>query len=420
MSDFIISELKNTYEKGLEKRLTIDGVTKNYESYKLPIKKLYYNDLNGRIASYIEEYNLTNEKNISDLYANNLDEYNKIIAKYIIDSASDGGKSFEETKEDIRNKGQEIPGVILSDGRIIDGNRRFTALRKLYEETGNEKYAYFEAVCLKAPEKDDVDGWKRIKSLELNLQFNVNEKKGYNRIDELVSFYRDAVDAKTKMFDEKSYCFASGISKSKFNKDKKIVNIMLDYLDWRGKPKAFYILKNEKLDGPIEELAPLATKMSAEEWNLKKETLYMYMTINDDGDRTRDIRELIKSAQSEGLLYNEVKDKFESEEIYTKAYDYINKIDTKSDNPTEEIEKESLKKELTFKLQDAYKEGTFQSNITDASTKPLDTLDRAIKLISKIDNATIKWLSKDVKCQINTKLDCLISLLNKIKEVSDD
>lgn len=420
MSNFIINELKNNYEKGLEKRLTINGETKTYDSYKLPIKKLYYNDLNGRIASYIEEFNATNEKNISDLYFDNLEEYNKIIAKYIIDSASDGGKSFDETKEDIRNKGQEIPGVILSDGRIIDGNRRFTALRRLYEETGNEKYAFFEAVCLEAPKKDDIDGWKRIKSLELNLQFNVNEKKGYNRIDELVSFYRDAIDEKTKMFDEKSYCFASGISKSKFNKDKKIISIMLDYLDWRGKPKAFYILKNEKLDGPIEELARTAAKMNDEEWNSKKETLYMYMTINDDGDRTRDIRKLVDSAKSEGLLYNQVKDKFESSEIYSKAYSYIDKIDIKSDNPDDEIKKQSLKKELTNELKASYNEGIFQSNLAGSSAKPLETIDKTIKLISTIDYAAIKWLSKDVKSQIDFKLDNLESLLKKIKEAINE
>lgn len=199
------------------------------------------------------------------------------------------------------------------------------------------------------------------------------------------------------MFDEKSYCFASGISKSKFNKDKKIVNIMLDYLDWRGKPKAFYILKNEKLDGPIEELAPTAAKMSDEEWNSKKETLYIYMTVNDDGDRTRDIRKLVDSAKKEGLLYDEVKTKFESDDIYTKAYNFIDKIDKKSESPDEEIEKQSLKNELTSELKNAYREGLYHSTITVASAKPLEIMDKVINLVGTIDCATIKWLDKDLK-----------------------
>ena len=369
---------------------------------------------------YIEEYNATNEKNISELFADDLNQYNEIISKYIIDSASDGGKSFNETKEDIFNKGQEIPGVILSDGRIIDGNRRFTAIRKLYEETGNGKFAYFEAVCLEAPKKEDVDGWKTIRSLELNLQFNVNEKKGYNRIDELVSFYRDAIDEKTKMFDEKSYCFASGINKSKFKKDKKIVDIMMDYLDWRGKPRAFYILKNEKLDGPIEELANTASKMSVDEWNSKKEVLYMYMTVNDDGDRTREIRKLIDSAKTEGLLYKEVKDKFESDDVYSKSYEYISKIDAKSDNPNDEIEKQSLKKELTKELKSAYREGNIQSTYSIETAKPIDTIDRAIKLVGSIDCASLKWLSKELRQQLMAEINTLKSLIDKIEEGNND
>ena len=195
---------------------------------------------------------------------------------------------------------------------------------------------------------------------------------------------------------------------------------MLDYLDWRGKPKAFYILKNEKLDGPIEELARTAAKMNDEEWNSKKETLYMYMTVNDDGDRTRDIRKLVDSAKSEGLLYNQVKDKFESSEIYSKAYSYIDKIDIKSDNPDDEIKKQSLKKELTNELKASYNEGIFQSNLAGSSAKPLETIDKTIKLISTIDYAAIKWLSKDVKSQIDFKLDNLESLLKKIKEAINE
>lgn len=416
MSKFVISELEKKYEKGLEKRLTIDGVSKKYQSFKFPISNLYYNDLNGRIASYIEEYNDTNSKTISELNVENLNEYNKVISKYIIDSALDDCKSFNEIKEDIRKKGQEIPGVILSDGRIIDGNRRFTALRKLYEETGNPQFGYFEAVCLEAPIKGDFDGWKRIKSLELNLQFNVNEKKDYNRIDELVSFYRDAIDQNTKMFDEKSYCFASGINKTKFNKDKKIVNVMLDYLEWRGKPKAFYILKNEKLDGPIEELALAASKMSESEWNSKKEIFYIYMTINDDGDRTRDIRNLIKSAKTEGTLYNEVKNKFESDDVYSKAFEYIDKIDQKSNNPDVEIKKESLKQYLSSELKGAFRSGLYLEAEDNVNTKPIETVDKATKLINSIDSASIKWLAEDSRQNLQSKLESLKQIIKKIED----
>lgn len=40
-------------------------------------------------------------------------------------------KDMEVLKRDIAMKGQDEPGYVLSDGRVIDGNRRFTARRLL-------------------------------------------------------------------------------------------------------------------------------------------------------------------------------------------------------------------------------------------------------------------------------------------------
>lgn len=60
---------------------------------------------------------------------------------------------------------QREPGVVLSDGRIIDGNRRYTCLRKLSEK--NDRFKYFEAVIL---ERNIENNAKQIKMLELFIQ----------------------------------------------------------------------------------------------------------------------------------------------------------------------------------------------------------------------------------------------------------
>lgn len=409
-------ETLDSFEKGLEKRLTIDGNNKVYISYKFPIDGLYYNDLNGRIASYIEEYNDTHDDDVSVLKNNDIEKYNDILSEYIIDSALDNGVSFENTKNDIYSKGQQIPGVILTDGRIIDGNRRFTALRKLYKETGDPRFSYFEAVCLKAPTEGDKDGWKKIKSLELNLQFNVDEKKGYNRIDELVSFYRDAMDENTRMFDEKSYCFASGLKKSKFNENKKIVSIMLDYLDWRGKPKAFYILKNEKLDGPIEDIAKTTSKMNEEEWNSKKDTIYSYMTIMDEGDRTRNIRDLLKSAKNDGALYNKVSETMSSSQNSQKLVEYMSVVDKRAENPQETNDRKSLKRTLVEEIKTAYNDGRYDESENTIDAEPGKYVDKAIKALNDIDLPSVKHLSADAKDELNAKLE---SLKQRIKELEN-
>ena len=416
MDKFNINDL-SSFEKGIDKKLSINGEkNREYQSYKFPITELYYNDLNGRIASYIEEYNDTHEDNVAILKETDLNSYNEKISKFIIDSAADNGKSFKATSEDIREKGQQVPGVILTDGRIIDGNRRFTALRKLYDETGNPRFSYFEAVCLKAPDSNDKEGWKTIKSLELNLQFNVDEKKGYNRIDELVSFYRDVMDPSTKMFDEKSYCFASGLTKSKFNNNIKVVTIMLEYLEWRGKPRAFYILKKEKLDGPIEDIAKATTKMSEDEWNSKKETIYQYMTISDEGDRTRNIRELLKSAKTEGKIYEKVRDMLQSENVVNQVIDFMENIDKISNSSDETAKRKKNKAELKNQLNIAYNDGKYLETEKNANDEPSNILEKVLKMLNEIDKPSIRHLTDESKKDFAAKLDGIKLLIKELED----
>ena len=136
-----LQEMKQNLEIIGTKKISIGGQTKNENVYRIPLNLLYYNDQNGRIGTLISKYESENGI-ISDLP---LEEYNLKIEKFIVES--DKGK-FNETKKNIRDLSQVEPGVVLSDGRVIDGNRRFTCLRQLARETGNQKYNYFEAVIL--------------------------------------------------------------------------------------------------------------------------------------------------------------------------------------------------------------------------------------------------------------------------------
>lgn len=72
-------------EKGIEqgfvqytdvsRKLTIDGQTKAYQVYKIRLDKLFYNDQNDRIATWISKYISENgELNIEDT-----ENYNDII-----------------------------------------------------------------------------------------------------------------------------------------------------------------------------------------------------------------------------------------------------------------------------------------------------------------------------------------------------
>ncbi len=413
-------QLKN-FKEGLPKRLTIDGQTKEYSSYLIPLKYLYYNNLNGRISTYIEEYNdKSDNEDLNEILKNDIDKYNDLIASFIKKSSNDNESSFKKTKKDIEIKGQQNPGVILSDGRIIDGNRRFTAIRELYKESGNDKFAYFEAVYLDAPNDNDKDGWKRIKTLELFLQFNVDEKKDYNRIDFLVSFYRDTIDSSTKMFDKKQYCYTSGITSTEYDKNTNIIKIMLDYLEWRNKPKAFYILKNEKLDGPIEDIASATKKMNNEEWTSMKDYIYHYMTHVQSGDRTRDIRELVKSAKTNGSLYQKYKETIDTPENMTKLMKAVISKDTKVLTPEESKKSREIQTETQRQLIDAFENARYQNKIETANNEPIKLLDEAINQIKKVDVAIIKNMNIVKKDSIRTKIADLEKALMEIMKVIDN
>ena len=104
----------------LTRKLTIGGLTMAYPVYKVSLDWLFYNDQNDRIATWITQYkNDTGNVSFSEL---SREEYNKIIERFIIDS---NPGAIEKTKNNIALVNQREPGVVLADGRIIDGAFKF-------------------------------------------------------------------------------------------------------------------------------------------------------------------------------------------------------------------------------------------------------------------------------------------------------
>ncbi len=416
---FLKDEDIKKLNKGVQHRLTIDGKTESHQSYLVPIEGLFFNDLNGRISTYIEENDSSKDssKNLKQLLNNDqFEKYNDIIAEFIKKSASDNDASFKKTKNDIQSNGQKIPGVILRNGRIIDGNRRFTCLRELYNETGDTRFAFFECVILDVPETKEQ--LRSIKLLELNIQFNVDEKKDYNRIDFLVSFYKDTMDpASEDKIDKKTYCHASGINESDYNTNKLIVETMIDYLEWRNKPKCFYILKNEKLDGPIEEIAKKRKKWTKDEWDEKKNTIYSYMTFNNTGDRTRDVRKILDSANKGDYLYTHLKEKTENPEFITKLPEALETMQSKPATAEETKEKNRLLSEVQNSLVTTFKEGSFQESIQKDTEGPKNALKSALDSLNTINQIQISNFPQDKKDELMEYVDKVKNALNVLEEL---
>ena len=101
--------------------IKVDGVSsETLDVYKIPLEYVYYNDKNGRIATGISQYR-------DELHPANDQEdpqYNNFVAKLI---EQDNSSALKRTEKSIQESGQQVYGYVLDDGRIVDGNRRYTA-----------------------------------------------------------------------------------------------------------------------------------------------------------------------------------------------------------------------------------------------------------------------------------------------------
>lgn len=96
---------KDVFKSGETKKLTIDNDTKVYDVYKIKIDKLYYNDQNDRIATWISEYKQNN--NIEKIDTSNKEEYNNIIHNFITKSNENALKKLKIIYKQLVKKNQE-------------------------------------------------------------------------------------------------------------------------------------------------------------------------------------------------------------------------------------------------------------------------------------------------------------------------
>jgi len=272
-----------------------DGIA--IKVYKIPLDKIYYNDDNGRIATWISVYeDFDANKPLDEL---SFEEYNLKIQDLL--KKSNTPISYKKTYTDVKLKGQIKPGVVLADGRVVSGNRRFTVLRELYNETGNSRFGYFKCFIVdKDLEKEDDR--KYIKTIERLTQYGVDEKVDYDAIDRLVDIYNDLIGPK-KIWTLKEYSKKLSLKQSDVNLLYFKSAVMVDYLNYINRPFKFHIAKKHKIDGPLQELARLYMKISGQEWNRIRVVFYSYFV--ESGDTTRTVRELIR-------VYKNNSDKFNS------------------------------------------------------------------------------------------------------------
>ncbi|MGG0506264.1 hypothetical protein ABE078_02170 [Priestia megaterium] len=95
--------------------------------YEIPLEMLHFNENNGRIFTAKQML----ESKLGFMLDSKEPSYEKYFIKMLLPNDSDTTRLMNEMK----NKGQHLAGLIMPDGKLINGNRRCAVKKKLNQRT---------------------------------------------------------------------------------------------------------------------------------------------------------------------------------------------------------------------------------------------------------------------------------------------
>ena len=379
-------------------KMTVDGLTDTYPIYQVRLDQLYFNDRNDRIATWISQYKAEND--ITDMPMDDVNQYNNIIQDFITKSNPD---KLRQTEKNIELIGQQKYGVVLTDGRIIDGNRRFSCLRNLSRKSDN--FNYFETVIL---DRDYEHNAKQIKMLELQIQIGEEARVDYNPIDRLVGIYRDLI--KNKLLTVSEYARSTNQKEKEVEKQIEYARLLVEFLEAINAPEQFYIARDMDLNGPIVELYGILRKINDED--KRQEVKYIVFTnflMAPSGDMTRFIRNLKKVATSKYL-----DDFIEKEnEISEEVLDNLPEVGQVTPDTIAEVR---ANKTVVNQLENVMEIASNKAKASEARNKPGQILLKAVDSILSIDPIIISKLTKEQREDIAETIERLEDAIADLKE----
>lgn len=394
-------ELRDTQvveKTNLSRKLTIGGKTNPYPVYRIRLDHLFYNDQNDRIATWITQYrNETGNMPLSELTQ---EAYNDIIERFIIDS---NPYAIEKTKNNIALVNQREPGVVLSDGRIVDGNRRFTCLRLLQKE--DKIVRYMEAVILDSSVQEDQ---KKIKMLELAIQHGEEQRVDYNQIDMAIGAYHDIVETQLLTIDE--YASSTNISLSEVRRKIETAKLIIELLEFMGVDKQYHIAREMEVYSLLYELVPLLKRCETEESKQKlKQSVFSNAMMKSFADQRKYIRN-VKAMMDSGMYTSYIK----------KQVQIVDKLERqKKEQPiTNKSELDAFVQkyeDITEDLQISMDRSLLQSKKAQTRAKPAQIVSKSVSMLMDIDTRILDKLSDVEKEKLQKQLGKLSDAVTLIR-----
>lgn len=392
------------------------GEKYNGQTYMIPLEYLYYNNQNGRIGVALSEFESEN----GPLSPGHNEEYNLVIQKMLSDDNDETVRNnMNKLKRDMYIKGQQEVGYVLLDGRVIDGNRRFTAMRLLEQDPNINKQQYYEAVILDDLSVQNHHDQKKIKSLELQIQFGKLEKVDYNPIDRAIDAYKTV--SINNVMSAKEYSDFANLTINEVNKRILEAELIVKFLEFSNTPADNYALaKQLDLDGPIQDLIPQYKKFKNNE-NAQQllNTLFtkiLQLRVTKE-DYKQEYRQIIKSVVGTKKEKEFIENMEEVTDIVVDALDKEESVKNNLELMGALIDKDvSQALSKVQKISNQFSETARNNKVRE---KPILLLDKAIASIQSIEVSVIDRFSSKDKLQILRKLEEFETILEEIRTAGE-
>lgn len=381
----------------LSRKVSYGGKTVAYPVYKVRLDALYYNDQNDRIATWISRYEA--ENGAGSLSGLSRELYNRIIEGFICDS---NFEAIQKTQKNIDLVGQREPGVTLADGRIIDGNRRYTCLRRLQRESIEP--LWFETVIM---DVDIQQSKKEIKLLELAIQHGEEKKVDYDMIDFAIGTYRDIVQ--TGLLTVEEYAQGSNETIADVRRRLETAAIVCRFLEYIKLPEQYHVAREYQVYSIFQEMQQI--KLPSEDQRQHLEKIVFNNTImhaiRDQRKFIRDIKALVRSGGHEFYftqqkeLGDELLERFDEVTVHSRK-----DIDDFADNNAD----------ISEDLQLSMERALLRSRAQQLKAKPSENMAKCITMMQEVDLRLFDRLSFDDKEQLKAQLDKIIDMAVTLKD----
>jgi len=422
-----LEKIKKESVPELNLKIKYKGEMRILPAYKIPLNCVLYNQYNGRIASRVKSF----EKEYRPLNPEKTED-REVIERFLWESEEERN---EITIKNLVKEGQRIAGVVTKDGKIADGNRRVSLLRKIcdnskkYSSTDISKCEYFIAVIL------DEDLSKReMLQLELDIQM-VDREVDYNPIEKYLKCeqLRDEGDFSIEEIrDMMNYKSDKDVETSLGI--KKLMDDYLDYIDCSGiytcldKKEDIFIGLYDSIKKYSEGKKAKKLDWAPDELDIQDLKIATFNYIRYGGTKEKDYR-LVSGASTDAFFNSEViwkKYKNTTESIIEKANDEEKSLDDlRSQYPESNLESliksrdEEWRNKINSSIQEAY---SYCFNMVESKKDdPYKILKMVDDKLDMIDSSQEAFYTKDIEellKKINLKI-CNFEEINK-KGMKDD